>query len=291
MNAVPSAGTRRRRHAAPNLRPCRGPRRALRRLALAALVGPLVLAAPGRAAEEPISLAFGLLPGQAVAYDGRFVLQIPSGGGKDLVLASVSYGLILRAESASESGGTELVAEYDRFESAIRQKPAGASAPSLVGRRFRLRLAPDLRTPVPPWTAGWSGLLSVCVSWPSVALRVGEGWHDEDRTDLAGGGWTAFSRDYRFCAVEGGPGSPVAVLDYSERGTVAGAPVHLAEGPAMLSGEVRGVGQVRFDAAAGIILSGATVTTFEGSIRRTGAAPIPTRLEAENSFARRPSAR
>lgn len=262
----------------------------LRLLVLAAFCGPLALTAPGHAAEDRINLAFRLSPGRTAAYDGRFILRVPAGSsGQSLVLSSVSYGVLLRVEGAAAGGGAELVAEYDRFESATRARSAVPSSP--VGRRFRLRLAPDLQTPSSPWPVDWGGLLSVCVSWPSLALRVGEGWHDEDRADLAGGGQTAYSRDYRLCAVEPGADYPVAILEYSERGAVTGAPVRLGKEPALLSGEVRGVGQVRFDTAAGVIQSGATVTTFEGFLSRAGAAPVPTRLEAESSFSRRPPAR
>jgi len=226
------------------------------------------LACCGLAADGPYSICPRLSPGQVLAYDGTYVMQVPSGSnGKNLVLARVVYGLVLRVETV-DSQGALVSAVYDRFESSLRNTPPGGPSPR--GRMFRFRVTPRGQMEEVAgggWSPDWSALWNLWSGWPAQPLDIGAGWHTEGRVALAGGGQVVTARDYKLCEIGGQAVRPLAFLDYTERATLTDMQVNLASGRGFLQGEILGVGQVQFELALGLVARAASVSVFHGTLR------------------------
>ncbi|MGE5551708.1 MAG: hypothetical protein ACM3ZC_14435 [Bacteroidota bacterium] len=246
----------------------------MRRLVIMTVL--LTAACVGLAAEDRYLLTLRFTPGQVVSYDGSYMLQVPAGnGGKGLTLAAVNYGLVLRVEAVDGQGAT-IDAEYDRFDSylrfSLREQSPGSS---FAGRRFRFKIAPEGKMqPLAgaPWSPDWGGLPQPWTGWPSGPLLPGEGWREDDALEMPGGGRTRLSREYRLCQIDARAAQPLALLDYTEEGEIAAVPVRLANGRAFLDGRILGVGQVKFDLDAGLIVGAASVSTLTGLLHEEEAA-------------------
>lgn len=235
-----------------------------------------------QAADETHLLSPRLAPGQVIAYDGTYRLQVPSGkNGKSLILASLAYGLVFKVEEV-EPRGAALSLEYDRFEWRLR----GSSAvPPAMGRVFKFRLGPqgqvaEILDPSLSW------LREVWPGWPSRPLRVGESWRVVDKAATTNGSLKAASREFRLCEVSPKGGKNLAFLDYIERGQVAPLTVNLPDGQGRLEGAILGVGQISLDLACGLVENAAAIGVLDGTLRPAagngGAKPV--RLEIETTI-------
>lgn len=253
------------------------------------LFGAACFTVHGADPKTPLSLAVNLEPGALFAYDGTYRLSVPSSKNTPgLTLVSVVYGLVFKVE-AVDAEGAILRADYDRFESQMRQGNGISPLAGFVyGRGFRFRLnsrGQPAALPEGGAAPGLETLREIWPGWPAEELKVGSSWRTENQMPVAGGTAKAV-REYRYEESGEEKGRITMILSFVERGTIDGQ-VGLSGGTGRLKGTILGVGQVRVDRVSGLVERASSVSVFEGTLTPGGAAPTAVRLEIETTVFQR----